>query len=1339
MHRVVDYCSDRIWIVVAIVILVLSSYVLLGRALSGSVQNYRADLIEMVELRTGMRAEIGGLSGGWVFFTPTIEINDLDLYVNPGADQAAISAKKIILKVDVLASLLVREPRLVKLSVQGLDLALQRSSDGQYGLLGRGATKSGQQEQGSAGFLTALFHQDNISLQHARITVFLEDGTSLVISDLDAGLRRFAGFYQVAASTEMSGQSLRFVAEINGNPLDWSNSETNFYLRIGTGDILRWIPKSVLEKLTKKSALVINHWHAGTEIWGEWGGGQLRSMRGMLNNDFLDLHYKNAKNPLVFSRLSSQFQLDLDNKNNVQLQLQDFGFTLGSVVWPKGAARINLNPNAKTADVQLERGELSSISALLLHSGILPPSLTDMFETLALSGGFEKTILHVEKESDEAFYLDSKLVDVSCKQWKSIPAVEGLSGGIQVSPRSGLMMIDAEQLSVESPKYFRKKLLIDVLQGPVSWRIDENAVVVDSGEIFVKNSDVTGSTLFSVKAPIAPRRPPKTFDPIKRPQEQGQPDKLSEGEALAEKTSRPDEVDIGAAREGAELYIVARFDDIEGKSLSFYLPPALPEGVLAWLDKGLLEGRLSGRLLYHGSLDWRRKNEQHTLQSDLKFFNATLDYLPNEWPMVTEANGSLFINESDVFFAARNGKVLDSNVEIARGFVGKNAEWPTVHVELHGTYDSPASDALRILNETPLSDVIGGVAETWYGSGRVTGKLSLNVPLEQNNDQMTINVLTRFHNAKLSFPEFNLFFSDLNGQLSYNDKEGLFSDVMTAYFFGQPAEITLPKFELDDGTLFRLELDGSIGLADLYEWSEQPILTFTEGLIHYRAELDVVNPHSITSILRIWSNAEGMQINLPSPFEKAKERRRDTLFQMLSTDDTFHYYLRQNEVFDAYIKMDGDQLASMKVAIAGEGSIPENNEGVSISGKLKSLNWDAWERDLTLLSNRYEELELMRVSELTGPEQETPAFIDQVTGIDLQIEKFDGFGLELNNLSTHAIRNDQSWWINVTCSTLKGVFKVPDDSRPIGFDLDYFFLPEDELDDKSIVATATDPPVAAHVDYPVLEMAPSEFPALMGNIDDLQIDGWKLGKWRFSGAPDGDEYRIDDLEVKLVDQTLKAKTVWRLDGERAVTEFVGVAKGKDVGKLMAVWGEEPSMESKRSTLDFNLTWPYSPLDFSFDKLSGDAELKIKDGRFLDVGAASAIRILGILNFSEVRRRLRLDFGDLVKSGHSFNYIKGPMRFHEGELEFKKLRVKSPSSKMVFNGNLNLLDDTLDMTMDVELEITKNLVAIAALVGGPAAGGGMFIIDRLIGDRLAKVARLKYSVKGTLDEPAMRLR
>jgi uncharacterized protein YhdP len=60
-------------------------------------------------------------------------------------------------------------------------------------------------------------------------------------------------------------------------------------------------------------------------------------------------------------------------------------------------------------------------------------------------------------------------------------------------------------------------------------------------------------------------------------------------------------------------------------------------------------------------------------------------------------------------------------------------------------------------------------------------------------------------------------------------------------------------------------------------------------------------------------------------------------------------------------------------------------------------------------------------------------------------------------------------------------------------------------------------------------------------------------------------------------------------------------------------------------------------------------------------------------------------------------------------------------------------------MDVELEITKNLVAIAALVGGPAAGGGMFLIDRFIGDRLAKIASLKYIVSGTLEKPEIRLK
>jgi len=132
MYRFIDYFSDRLWIVVAIIILVVNTYVMLGRYLANSVQVYRTDVVELLEQRTGMHAEVGELSGKWTFFTPVIELAEVNLYQKSGFNAPIISAKKIVLELDVLASLLVREPRLVKLSVYGLDLNLQRNAEGVY-------------------------------------------------------------------------------------------------------------------------------------------------------------------------------------------------------------------------------------------------------------------------------------------------------------------------------------------------------------------------------------------------------------------------------------------------------------------------------------------------------------------------------------------------------------------------------------------------------------------------------------------------------------------------------------------------------------------------------------------------------------------------------------------------------------------------------------------------------------------------------------------------------------------------------------------------------------------------------------------------------------------------------------------------------------------------------------------------------------------------------------------------------------------------------------------------------------------------------------------------------
>lgn len=1328
MHRAIDYFSDRLWIVIAIIILVVSTYVMLGRYLANSVQVYRTDVVELLEQRTGLHAEVGELSGKWAFFTPVIELAEVKLYSKSDIDDPIISTKKIVLELDVLASLLVREPRLVKLSVYGLDLNLQRNTEGDYTLLG--LNKSAPAAQGQNDFLPIILRQDLLTLHDSKITVALEGGDPLVISDLDISFKRFAGFYQLAASTEMSGQALRLVTEVHGNPLDWDANDMDVYLRVGEGDLLRWLPKEWLAELTKRTSIAPNQWHAGTELWAKWEQGKLRDVRGFLHNDRLSFHYNNAKDPVVFSQLDSQFQLDIDTNNNLELQLQDFVFSLGEASWPKSTVKVNLNTNAGTADVQIDRGELAPLSTLLLQSETLNESMQEMFATLALGGTFENMLVHLEKDSEESFSLSADFNAIECKQWKNIPAINGLSGQIELKPKMGVIQIESQQLGLASPRYFRQPLLVDALQGPVSWRVYDDQVRVQSAHLMLANKDVAGAVIFSVKVP----RHNKEIDTAQFNNALQQSASQNNRQNITGASPPEIEKSVKSLHTGPELYLAARFDNILGSSLSHYLPPSLPQDVLQWLDTSLLEGQLSGRLVYHGSLNWHNSLAQHTLQAQLGFANASLDYLPNKWPPLLKANGSLFIDESDVSFVVKEGEVWDSSVAITQGFVGKTAEIPLVHVSLDGSFTSPMHDALRLLNETPLKKMVGGSAQTWQGSGDVNGKLMLSIPLVQSEKEMVLDLAARFQKATLSLPDFDLVFSGLNGPLNYNQDDGLYSDGIQASFFGYPAEIVLPKLDTDDGILFRLDLDSQISLRTLADWSHQPVLSFMDGVINYHGELNIVNSDAVTTILRVSSDTKGMAVDLPTPFAKSKAQTRATLFQMLNQGEDFYYYIRQDRVFDAYLKMHGNELDTLRMVVGEERDVPEGREGVSIAGSVDSLNWEAWQRNLSLLESRYEELSAKDDSgniDSIDPKPESLSFIDMISGIDLYVKQFDGFGLQVPNLSANVIRLDHSWWVNARSAMVNGVFKVPDDDRPIAVDLDYFYMPEEEITEPEELSAGTAPSI--------LDMKPAEFPALSVKIADLQIDGWKLGQWTFSGSPVGEIYYIDDLEVKLADQTLSAKAIWRPDGEQSITELAGRSDGKDVGKLMAVWGYAPTIESDSAAFDFELSWPYSPLDFSFEKISGNANIKIKEGRFLDVGAASAIRVLGILNFAEVGRRLRLDFGDLVKPGHSFNRIEGPMSFHSGSLELKKLKIQSPSSKMLLSGDVGLVDESLDMTMDVELEITKNLVAIAALVGGPAAGGGMFLIDRLIGDRLAKIASLKYVVSGTMDKPEMRLK
>ena len=225
--------------------------------------------------------------------------------------------------------------------------------------------------------------------------------------------------------------------------------------------------------------------------------------------------------------------------------------------------------------------------------------------------------------------------------------------------------------------------------------------------------------------------------------------------------------------------------------------------------------------------------------------------------------------------------------------------------------------------------------------------------------------------------------------------------------------------------------------------------------------------------------------------------------------------------------------------------------------------------------------------------------------------------------------------------------------------------------------------------------------------------------------------------------SLNAKTgqgQWANGKPYPKTTLTGDILTKDVGDLMEEWGYPATIESEKAKMSYVLSWPYSPLDFNTDYLSGVVHLKVNKGRFLEVdGAASAVRVMGILNFSNLGRRLRLDFNDLFKSGLSYDRIKGPIYIKGGELKFNDFEIKGPSTYIEADGTMNYLTRNIDLDLEVSLPFSDNMIPLVTLVAGPLAGGGWFVADRLFGDKLNKAFKMQYQVSNTMDDPKVELK
>ncbi|MEB3733665.1 DUF3971 domain-containing protein [Halopseudomonas pachastrellae] len=114
-----------------------------------------------------------------------------------------------------------------------------------------------------------------------------------------------------------------------------------------------------------------------------------------------------------------------------------------------------------------------------------------------------------------------------------------------------------------------------------------------------------------------------------------------------------------------------------------------------------------------------------------------------------------------------------------------------LQLQVESAFDGSVSDALKLMQDSPLAELTGNPLAGWSGDGAVSGELQLTIPLRRSGDQAAQTqalVEWQLANAQVTIPVLQAPLEAIDGRFRFARGEGLTADTLSARFLGAPVE-----------------------------------------------------------------------------------------------------------------------------------------------------------------------------------------------------------------------------------------------------------------------------------------------------------------------------------------------------------------------------------------------------------------------------------------------------------------------------------------------------------------------------------------------------------------------
>ncbi|MHC6227198.1 YhdP family protein [Pseudomonas sp. X10] len=761
--------------------------------------------------------------------------------------------------------------------------------------------------------------------------------------------------------------------------------------------------------------------------------------------------------------------------------------------------------------------------------------------------------------------------------------------------------------------------------------------------------------------------------------------------------------------EGREDYMDLRvgLTEGDGRYTAKYLPEVLSPALDEWLRSAIVKGTVDeGYFQYQGSLNHDAPDHARSISLFFKVRDAALDFQPG-WPQVQQVDGDVYIDDAGVRIKAQRGMLLNTRVSDVSVDIPHVDSGQHSHLHLNGTFDGSLGDGLKILQQAPIGT--GEIFAGWEGEGPLRGKLKLDIPLEHGaRPKVLVDFSTADARLKITPPTLDL--TQLKGDFSFDFDKGLSGKGISLRAFGKPVSAQIIAQGKAGEMQTRINATGQIAVKTLADWLQYKDALPATGELPYQLQVSL---GSRENRLSVDSSLKGLAIDLPAPFGKAAAETLTSRFSMnlQGADRRFDVSYANIARFAYAAPADKlDQGRGELLLGSGQALLPPGR-GLRVRGRLERLDLEPWQQ----------QVERFAGNDPGGSARQT------LQSMDVSIGQLKGFGMDLNQAVVRLDRADSGWSLRLDSREVIGNARVPDaKAAPMVVNLRTLRLPAPD-------------PASIHDENapdPLGKFDPRKVPALDLTIDRLYWGDDLLGSWAMKLRPTARGVALNDIGLDLRGLRINGSGGWEGAPGASSSWYKGRLEGKNLADVLKAWDFAPTVTSRDFRLDVDGRWPGSPAWVALKRFSGSLDAALRQGQFVEVeGGAQALRVFGLLNFNSIGRRLRLDFSDLLDKGLAYDRVKGLLQASEGVYVTRMpITLTGPSSNLELDGTLDMVRDRVDANLQVTLPLTNNLPLAALIVGAPAIGGALFLVDRLIGDRVARYASVHYRVEGPWKEP-----